>query len=250
MATPTQAVFDPTAPYQSASPQTAPQPAAASQTAPAPAQKPAFDPNASYEPAPLPGMNVDKQWEPSPGDPLVRVRTSDGKNWELHQHDLEKLKQRDPGVKVFESYVHTPKEDARSRTFQNMTSAMSGQPMQNPEDQAEAEKGRKAGTIAGGIQLATGAAGGLFAPGVQVAQETSSILGPEGEPVVKEVLKKTPSVAAKTASTVVDTAQTIAKWTKENPIKAVAVEALAREMGVDPFQLLGKVIKYGKNLFQ
>lgn len=39
-------------------------------------------------------------------------------------------------------------EDAFSRTLQNMTSAMSGQEMQNPEDRPAAEKGKKAGTIA------------------------------------------------------------------------------------------------------
>ena len=168
MATPSQAVFDPTASYQSApAPQAAaPQPAATQDAAPS---KPAFDPKASYEPAQLPGITPDASadapasaapttdWKPSPGDPLVRVQTSDGKQWHLHAHDLEKAKQRDPGLKVFESFTHTPEEDARSRTFQNLTSAMSGQPMQNPDDQVEAEKGREAGTIQGGIDIAGGA---------------------------------------------------------------------------------------------
>jgi hypothetical protein len=213
------------------------------------------------------------EWVPKRGDPVAHVQTSDGAEYHIHGDDLAKLQKIDPGHTVIApptpykpdydalakqaGAIQPPaplsREQARSRTLQNMTSAMSGQPMQNPEDQAEAERGRRDGTIAGGLQIAAGvagpAAGALFAPGVQVAQETSSILGPEGQPIVKEVLKKAPSVAAKTASTVVDTAQTIAKWTKENPIKAVAVEALAHEMGIDPFQLLGKVIKYGKNLF-
>jgi hypothetical protein len=38
-----------------------------------------------------------------------------------------------------------------------MTSAISNQPMQNSEDQVEAEKGRKAGTIQGGLDIAGGA---------------------------------------------------------------------------------------------
>ena len=76
--------------------------------------------------------------------------------------------------------------------------------MQNPDDQAKAERGRKAGTIAGGLQILGGAAGGLFTPGVQVAQETSSLLGPEGQPIVKEVLKKAPSVIGKTVEVVKD----------------------------------------------
>ena len=47
--------------------------------------------------------------------------------------------------------------------------------------------------IAVATTLANGALGGLLAPGVPVAQETSSILGPGGAPVVKEVVKKAPS---------------------------------------------------------
>ena len=78
-----------------------------------------------------------------------------------------------------------------------MTAAMSGQQMATPEDQAQGEAGRRAGTIWGGISILTGAAGGLFTPGVQVAQETSSLLGPEGQPIIKEVLKDAPSLAGK-----------------------------------------------------
>ena len=190
MASPTQAVFNPNAPYQT--------------TQSAAPSKPVFDPNASYEPASLPGSSAKKQWEPSPGDPLVRIQTSDGKNWHIHKDDLAEARKRDPGLKVFESFTHTPDEDARSRTLQNMTSAMSGQPLQDPDDQAEFEQGRKTGTIAGGVQIATGAAGGLFTPGVQVTREASSILGPEGEPLAKEVMKKAPSLVGGVMNTVRD----------------------------------------------
>lgn len=58
--------------------------------------------------------------------------------------------------------------------------------------------------IAGGLQVATGAAGGLFTPGVQVAQETSQILGPEGQPAVKEVLTKAPSAIGGVVNAVKD----------------------------------------------
>jgi hypothetical protein len=224
MATPTQAVFDPTAPYQSA----AQRPAAPQSAMPQPASsptvgaqsKPTFDPNASYEPAPLPGFsdaktpgtsNMPPAWEPSSGDPLVRIQTSDGKQWHLHAHDLEKAKQRDPGLKVFESFTHTPEEDARSRTLMNMTRAMSGQPMDNPEDQAEAEKGRQAGTIQGGIDIAGGALLGpalefLGFGGGRVAEEATKqgvkkvgtgILDEYGNEIFKEVSPEAKKVAGK-----------------------------------------------------
>jgi hypothetical protein len=37
----------------------------------------------------------------------------------------------------------------------------------------------------------------------------------------------------------------VVNWAKTNPI-----EGIARELGVDPFQLMHKVVKYGKNLFE
>jgi hypothetical protein len=117
------------------------------------------------------------EWVPKHGDPVAHVKTSDGNEWHVHGDDLSELQKRDPNLKVITGpSPHQPDydaiakqagaiqqapqlapEQARSRTLQNMTSAMSGQPMQNPEDQAEAEKGRKAGTIQGGIDIAGGA---------------------------------------------------------------------------------------------
>jgi hypothetical protein len=156
------------------------------------------------------------RWEPGPNDPIIHIQTSDGREFHAHADDLEEIRRRDPAVKVFNDLLKpgetlgTPvaapptEEQTRSRTLMNMTAAMSGQPMQNSEDEAQFEKGREAGTIAGGVQILGGAAGGLFSPGVQVAQETSSILGPEGQPVVKEVLKKAPSVVGKVLEGVKD----------------------------------------------
>lgn len=146
-----------------------------------------------------------RQWSPNPDDSVAEIRTSDGNRHLIHGEDLAEAQRRDKNLQVL-SQPQPYRDYARGRTLDNMTRAMSGQPMARPEDQAEAERGRRAGTIAGGVSLATGALGGLFTPGVQVAEETSSLLGPEGQPIVKEVLKKTPSLAAKTASSVVDTA--------------------------------------------
>ncbi len=118
-----------------------------------------------------------KDWVPSHGDPVAHVQTSDGLQYHVHADDLAELQKRDPNLKViappspyqpdYDSLakqagaIQPPpsltREQARSRTLQNMTSAMSGQPMQNPDDQVEAEKGREAGTIQGGIDIAGGA---------------------------------------------------------------------------------------------
>jgi hypothetical protein len=43
-----------------------------------------------------------KQWEPDEDDPVVRVQTSDGQHWHLHLDDLEKLRRRDPKLKVIQ----------------------------------------------------------------------------------------------------------------------------------------------------
>jgi hypothetical protein len=48
---------------------------------------------------------------------------------------------------------------------------------------------------------------------------------------------------------VVDKAKAVVEWAKTNPIKATAIETIAHEMGVDPFQLMHNAVKYGKNLF-
>src|SRR5579859_8577 len=60
----------------------------------------------------------------------------------------------------------SPAEVARQRTLSNMTAAMSGQPMQNPEDQAQAEEGKKAGMRA-------------------AAETTGAMIGGEAVPAVR-----------------------------------------------------------------
>jgi hypothetical protein len=43
-----------------------------------------------------------KHWEPSEDDPVARIQTSDGQHWHIHLDDLEKMKQRDPKLKVIQ----------------------------------------------------------------------------------------------------------------------------------------------------
>lgn len=84
------------------------------------------------------------------------------------------------------------------------------------------------------VMAATPAVAGLFAPGVQAAQEASSILGPEGKPIIKEVLKETPSAAGKVASGVVNAAKGTLDWVNKNPFKAYLLYKLAEEIGLSP----------------
>ena len=42
------------------------------------------------------------QWEPSEDDPVVHIKTSDNREWHVHLDDLEKMKQRDPKLKVIQ----------------------------------------------------------------------------------------------------------------------------------------------------
>ena len=48
---------------------------------------------------------------------------------------------------------------------------------------------------------------------------------------------------------VIEAANAVSTWAKANPVKALAIEGLARELGIDPFQLTHKIVKYGKSLF-
>ena len=87
----------------------------------------------------------------------------------------------------------------------NMTRAMSGQPIENPEDQANAEEGREAGTIEGGLTIASAPIGAALemaaaprvisrmvqTPGAKVAmQEGTGLVDKYGTPIMKTVLKE------------------------------------------------------------
>ena len=39
-------------------------------------------------------------WTPAPDDPVSHIQTSDGQQYHIHDDDLEKMRQRDPGLKV------------------------------------------------------------------------------------------------------------------------------------------------------
>ena len=63
--------------------------------------------------------------------------------------------------------------------------------------------------------------------------------------VRSQVTEEGPSLARKGVSAVVSGTKDVAAWLKANPVKAVAIEGIAHELGVDPIQLARKMIKYG-----
>jgi hypothetical protein len=109
-------------------------------------------------------------------------------------------------------------EDAASNIRQSMVSGMTGMPTPNmtDADKASFERGKAAGAFS--VPLVAGAT-------------LAATAAPEVVPRV------------------VDKAKAVYQSAKANPIKATAVETIAGEMGIDPFQLMHKAVKYGQNLF-
>ena len=63
--------------------------------------------------------------------------------------------------------------------------------------------------------------------------------------IESQVTGKGPSLARQGVSGVVSGAKGAAAWLKANPVKALVLEGIARQMGIDPIQLVSKVIKLG-----
>ena len=100
--------------------------------------------------------------------------------------------------------------------------------------------------LLGGEALKAGRA--LFKPTTSMVSETSKLLDAEGKPIVRMIEKEGASAAQKAGQAVVKGIKSVPAWMKANPYKALAVEAVAREMGVDPVQLAHKMLKYGSGL--
>lgn len=63
--------------------------------------------------------------------------------------------------------------------------------------------------------------------------------------IKSQITGEGPSLAKQGVSKVVSGAKDVSTWLKANPVKAVAIEGIAHELGVDPIQLARKIIKYG-----
>jgi hypothetical protein len=96
--------------------------------------------------------------------------------------------------------------------------------------------------IAGGKDIASGVGQAGTIPAAFVAPE-ESVLSKEG------LLSDAAAALSKTGGKVIDAAKSVETWAKANPLKALAIEGIARELGVDPIQLTHKAVKYGKGLF-
>lgn len=122
-----------------------------------------------------------------------------------------------PSEKAEAQFKANAAQDA-SNTRQMLVSGLTGMPTPNmtAAERASFEKGKAAGAVSVPI-VAAAATGATAAP-----------------EVVPEIVNK---------------AKAVAEWAKANPIKSVAIAKIADELGVHPFDLMHKVVKYGKNLF-
>lgn len=110
------------------------------------------------------------------------------------------------------------------------------------------------GKVASGTKdIASGVGQAVTIPAAFVAPEESA-LSKEG------LLNDAASAASKASDSAIATAKAVGgraidaaknaeKWAKANPLKAIAVEGIAHELGIDPIQLTHKIVKYGKGLF-
>jgi hypothetical protein len=123
-----------------------------------------------------------------------------------------------PPVKLDMSTSIPVGQDEASRMRQMLVSGLTGMPtpVMTAEERQQFQQGKVAGAVS--VPIVAGATLGATA-------------------------------AAEAVPSVVNTAKTVASWAKANPIKAAALEGIARELGVDPFRLTHKIIKYGKGLF-
>jgi hypothetical protein len=158
-----------------------------------------------------------------------------------------------PGLAQTQGYVMSPREQQRAKVKASAAAQPQGTTnlekfMDSPASQkilqSEAEAGKfGAEMLAGGEALKAGKA--FLKPSVKMVPEASKILDAEGKPIIKYVEQAGKSAAQRATQGVVTGAKNVAAWMKANPIKAVAIEGIARELGVDPIQLAHKVIKYG-----
>jgi hypothetical protein len=95
---------------------------------------------------------------------------------------------------------------------------------------------------------ASGAVEKLFKPTTTTVPELSKLVGPTGKPLYKMVEQEGPSVAKKTSQALMKSVKAVPTWMKENPVKAVLIEAAAHELGVDPIQLAHKLLKFGPSI--
>lgn len=127
-------------------------------------------------------------------------------------------------------------EQRLSRTNANMAAAMSGQPQSTPEDQANFEQGRKAGTIRGGVDIATGATLGAANAGIEALASkltpaakmvATGLFDELGNPIMRQQ-------AVESIGRIPGILKSAYDWANANPVKAYLLYKVADEIGIGP----------------
>jgi len=130
--------------------------------------------------------------------------------------------------------INPDRQYALDRTLMNMTRAMSGQKMDNPQDQAIAEKAKEEGFKSAALTAGLGfGAGALAAPAAGAATVGTGILDAGGSEVMKDIATQGPSLARAGMNLVINAI-------KAHPIISTYVAThLANELGIP----LPKILK-------
>jgi hypothetical protein len=161
-----------------------------------------------------------------------------------------------PGIAQVQGYVMSPREQQRSKIkAAGSAEPKAASPLEQAIDsprgkeirQGEVEAGKFGAEALMGKELLR--AGKAFVkPSVTMVPETSKLLDAEGKPIVRYVEQAGKSAAQKAGQAVIKGVKSVPAWLKANPIKALAIEGIAHELGVDPIQLAHKVLKYGSGV--
>lgn len=110
-----------------------------------------------------------------------------------------------------------------------MVSAMTGQgkdfsqdPTLSPEERQQAEAGRKAGTIQGGVDIAAGAIGGAVAPAISAAASGAGRVGSAAlKPLVEAIAEEVPYLKSSPVLYLEHVAEQAVKYVIANPGKVI-----------------------------
>jgi hypothetical protein len=98
----------------------------------------------------------------------------------------------------------------------------------------------------------SGVASKLLAPTVETVSKATGLLDAAGNPLMKEVETEGPSLAKQGVAKAVEVGKQVAGFAKQHPItstvSASLLEGLAHELGVDPFELAKKAVKFGVHI--
>ncbi len=119
-------------------------------------------------------------------------------------------------------------------------------------EQGVSEANKTAAITGAGIVASEGTdavLGKLLGPTVKMASKGTGILDEAGNEIMREVETKGPSLAKQGMTKAVEAVKPLTDLAKAHPIistvSASVLEGLAHELGIDPFELAKKAIKFG-----